>query len=796
MSTVTLAINGEKVEAAAGLTIMAAANAADIYIPSLCHHPDLPPGRQAAPIETIFQGTARFDHSGDDEGRGCGLCVVEIAGQAEFQPACATLVADGLVVVTESDKIKARRQEKLAALLAGHPHACLTCAQSQGCTRTQCSSNVPENERCCPRFGHCEVQAVAEYIGIPSYTPKWKPTDKPVLEGPLFTRDYNLCIGCTRCVRACGNLRGIEALGFVRDAGGRNVVGSVAETLEDSGCKFCTACVEVCPTGALRDKKVRAGKREQDLVQCKYACPAGIDIPWYLRLIAQGRFEEAHAVIREKVPFPGVLGRICIRPCEEVCRRGEVNEPLAICALKRAAADRETGGWKRKSARKPDTGNKAAVIGAGPAGLTCAFYLRKAGHTVTVYECEAEPGGMLRYGIPEYRLPRAVLDQEIMAITEEGIEIRTGKRFGRDVTLESLRAEGCQAVFLSLGARLARRIPLAGSDREGVLGGLDLLRAVRRGEPPALSGRVVVIGGGNVAIDVALTARRLGAGRVDLACLEAREEMPAHEWECQGALTEGVIFHNSWGPKVVKGDGRVTGVDLVRCTRVFDDQGRFNPAFDESVTFSLEADYVILAVGQATEADLLAGVPGLSQERGLIVVKEDQATSLEGVWAGGDITILPGSVIGAVVAGRRAAAAMDKALGGDGAIEETLFERPAPEQNLGREEGFAGRRRMVAPCVPPEARETFEEIELGFEGDQALAEAGRCLQCDLRLTLSGVMWPPEKMHPFTAENVTEAPETEGVYILYDAAKKTLAIKGAMNLRQVLEEALAITPQAA
>jgi NADPH-dependent glutamate synthase beta subunit-like oxidoreductase len=789
MSQVTLTINGRTVKAEPNQTIVQAAQAADIYIPTLCYHPDLPPGGQVVPVQAVFQGPLRHTHTGDREGRGCGICLVEIQGQADLKPACATPVAQDLIVTTESDRIRAERQKKLSAVLANHPHACLTCAQNQGCTRTQCSSSVAENERCCPQLGHCELQAVADYVGIAGFTPRWIPTDLPILDGPLFTRNYNLCIGCTRCIRACRDLRGIEAIGFVRDAQGRNIVGSLAASLEESGCKFCTACVEVCPTGALTDKKVRPGSREKDLVPCRSACPAGIDIPWYLRLIAEGRFDEAHTVIREKVPLPGVLGRICIRPCEDACRRGDVNQPLAICALKRAAADRQSDSWRQAAVIAPDTGRKAAVVGAGPSGLACAFFLRQAGHRVTVFESEPEPGGMLRYGIPEYRLPRDVLTAEINSILDTGIQLVTGRTYGRDFTLAGLKAEGFQAIYLALGARKARRIPVDGSDLNGVMWGMDFLRAVRQGSPPHLSGRVVVVGGGNVAIDVALTAVRIGAAEVHLACLESRTEMPAHEWECQGALSAGVTFHNSWGPKAITGHERVTGLELVRCTSVLDQQGRFNPEFNDSEITTLAADYVILAVGQATDLDVLAAEPELKHQRGLILVTGDQAASIPGLWAGGDAAAMPGSVIAAIAAGRRAAAAMDLALGGSGRVEQTLFPRPPLDQYLGREEGFAQRTRATVPCRLPQARSPFEEIETGFDQDQARAEAARCLQCDLRLTMGQVARPPEKWHAFNPGTVNEVPEAEGVYQLADQDRNIISIKGALNLRQALQEAL-------
>ncbi len=285
MNLVKFTINGQEVQRPGGTSILEAARSAGIYIPTLCYHPDLPTAKGSKAAKVIFQGDRRVENAMPEESGGeCGLCLVEIRGQTDLVGSCSTEIKEGMIVITESSLIRNRRQERLIPILARHPHACLTCAQQAGCSRTQCSSGVPENEWCCSLFGHCELQNVANYIGISDATPKWVPTDFPILrDDPLYERNYNLCIGCTRCIRVCRDLIGIEALGFVYDKNDRVRIGTLAPTLKESGCKFCTACVEVCPTGALKDKAVRPGKKKEDLVPCKEACPADIDVPGYLR---------------------------------------------------------------------------------------------------------------------------------------------------------------------------------------------------------------------------------------------------------------------------------------------------------------------------------------------------------------------------------------------------------------------------------------------------------------------------------------------------------------------------------
>jgi len=800
MSMVKLTIDGHQVEVPSGTSILAAARGAGIYIPALCYHPDLPPAKGSQAAKVIFQGERKIENAKPEEsGKGCGLCVVEIEQEKELAGSCATEVKPGMVVITDNDKIRARRQENLVPIMTRHCHACLTCAQQEGCSRSQCSSNVPQNERCCMQFGHCELQNVVNYVGISPTTPKWVPTNLPILDQQaLFIRDYNLCIGCTRCVRACRDLRGIEAIGFVVDGNGQVQIGSLGPTLEESACKFCTACVEVCPTGALMDKSVRPGKKEEDLVPCKNACPAHIDVPWTLRLIAAGKKDEANAVIREKVPLPGILGRVCIHPCEEACRRKEVNEPISICALKRYAADGDKGLWKKNTSVDGDSGKKVAIIGSGPAGLTVAFYLRKKGHKVTVFEARNKAGGMMRYGIPRYRLPENLLDKEIKEIFDFGVEFKPNQALGNQVTLDQLRKEGYEAVFLGVGAQLSRQIPLEGSDSAGVLWGMDFLSKVAEGEKVRLKERVIVIGGGSVAVDVALTAKRCGAKDVTMVCLEKREEMPAQSWEVEEALSEGVKVMPSWGPhKILTDNGRIKGMEIVHCTSVFDDQCVFNPKFDETKQ-SIQGDQVILAIGQASDLSFLQSTPSIEAKRGLITVDEATLeTGMKGVYAGGDVTVLPGAIIHAIAAGRKAASAIDKGLGGTGEIEEVLFEKGTFNPNVGRHEGFAAWPREKVPETEVQKRhESFQEVALGFMDEQAVKEAKRCLQCDLRLYMACNPSPPERRPAFNEDNVRKVPEDEGVFRLYDGDHNVLSIKGTVNLRQELLRALEDNDKAA
>jgi NADPH-dependent glutamate synthase beta subunit-like oxidoreductase/NAD-dependent dihydropyrimidine dehydrogenase PreA subunit len=564
---------------------------------------------------------------------------------------------------------------------------------------------------------------------------------------------FRACEQCGLCSSACP-LTGVEGFNIRRVL--RHVELDLVEEIAASAypwsCTTCGRCEEVCPNGiAILDiiRPLRAlGPQELIPVAppCVEACPAGIDIPGYLRFIAEGKIDKAYALIREKVPFPGILGRVCTHPCEDACRRGGVNEPIAICALKRYVADNAVRLPEQAWNVEKDTGRRVGIVGAGPAGLTAAFYLRKKGHRITVFEEMPETGGMMRFGIPDFRLPKKVVDDEIKEILDLGIELRVNQRMGRDFGLERLKADGYEAVFIAVGAQLSKRIHLQGGDLDGVLWGLDFLREANKGKGVVLRDHVLVVGGGNVAIDVALTALRLGAKEVRLACLECREEMPANQWEIEQAIEEGVMIMPSWGPgRILEESGRITGVELVRCTSVFDEQGNFRPTF-ANLRETVGTEQVILAIGQAPDLSCMDLKGEVRVENDCIAYDtETLETGMPGVFVGGDVAKAPGTIIDAIAAGRRAACSIDTYLGGDGDISEwgmgnaeCGIKGPTDQPYTGkREEGFADLKREHMPTLPLEQRhEGFREVELGFDEGQAKREAKRCLQCDLEIRLA------------------------------------------------------------
>jgi len=478
-------------------------------------------------------------------------------------------------------------------------------------------------------------------------------------------------------------------------------------------------------------EKVRVHRSDFIVPRCTEACPVGVDVPRYIRAVKAEKYDEAVAVLREKLTLPTVCADACFAPCEEVCAYKQFGDPIAIRAIKRDAVDKGGEKWKKNKKVADKTGKKIAVIGSGPAGLTAAYYLITKGHQVTVFDSFPKPGGMLRYGIPRYRVPEERLDKDINDILEWGIEFRGNISIGKDIMFDQLKKD-FNAVFVCSGANGSAKIPLEGSDKKGVLWGWDFLRDVRSGQKFDFKGDVIVVGGGNVAIDVALTAKRLGAQKVHIVCLENRDEMPAHAWEIERAEEEGVLINNTWAPKKILGEEKATGLGLMKCTSVFDNACNFNPAYDYEITHRMEADYIILAVGQAADLDFLKQEKKVKTHNGRIKVEEDAlATEEEGIFAGGDVVSGPASIIGAIAQGRKAAKSIDKYLGGNGDIEEVLAE-PEPEVLLSPFVMEAKPRNDLGLLKPWERMSEFHQVERGLSHEQIEAESCRCIECDAR----------------------------------------------------------------
>jgi NADPH-dependent glutamate synthase beta subunit-like oxidoreductase/ferredoxin len=693
---ITLNIDGRDIEAKKGRTVLEAAQEAGVYIPHLCHHPDLTPVG------------------------GCGLCLVEIEGMQGLPTSCTIPAEEGMRVKTKTPQVDRMRRLAMELMLSGHPPECTVCSQ----------------------YLNCELQSVKQYIGT-SEELRVRRRSKPFAANtanPLFVHDPARCILCGRCVRACHDLRGVDVLSFMKK-GKEAYIGTGSDSsLADAGCRFCGACAEVCPTGALRDKEelTRGRSRRAARVPCRYTCPAEIDIPRYVRLIREKKYSEATAVIREKVPFPKVLGYVCNHPCETVCRRGEVNEAISIKQLKRFAAERDHARlWAKNSHEAEPTGKRVAVVGSGPAGLTAAYYLSKLGHAVTVFEALPFPGGMLRIGIPEYRVPRDVLEEEIREIESMGVEIKTRSRVD---SLDRLFEEGYHAILVAVGTHEGQKLPIPGADQDGVLVSTDLLRDVNSGGTVEVGKRVLVLGGGNVAFDCARTARRLGADEVHLACLESRDKMVATPDEISEGEEEGVVIHPSRTfTRILREHGHMVGVECLNVDSFeFDEEGKAQINVIEGSEHLLPADTVIFAIGQRPQIperfELVTG-------RGNRIEVDSYTfqTSREGVYAVGDAVTGTTSVIEAIASGRNGAVVVDRYLGGSGEIDEVLVPVEKPEPGLGRREGFARETRVDHSRLPPEERViSFCQIVHDLDEKAGIAESHRCLQCDLRLKMTPV----------------------------------------------------------
>lgn len=685
---VSLTVDGKQISVAKGTNVLESALQNGIYIPHLCHHPDLP------------------------ELGSCRLCLVECEGTAGPQLSCQLEAAHGMVIRTRSGEINNLRRLSMELILAAHPEDCSTCL----------------------KYGQCELQMLIQYMNVSAMRMHRHVKKIPKRVHPLLSHEMVRCVLCGRCVRACSDLRGVGVLQYNK-ADLEFYVGMVHDKLlKDAGCRFCGACAEVCPTGAILDTITFSAAEKSDmLLPCVAKCPVHLDIPRYLRYVREGRLDDASAVLHEKLPFPATLGRVCNHKCESSCRRGELSEAISIRNVKRYIADSDSRAqWKLKTRKSPSTGKSVCVVGGGPSGMTAALYLAKKGHRVTLKEAMPKLGGQLQYGIPSYRLPRDIVDMETAYIAEVGVTVECGCPVERP---ESLQSE-FDAVLIAIGTGKGVRLPIPGSGLKGVLLNSDFLQNASMGRETGMGSKVVVLGGGNVAFDCVRTAVRLGAAEVSVACLESREMMPADLEEIEQAIEEGVTIYPSRSFESICGQTNVTGVRFMTVTAFHFDENR-NVVLEKASGSDevIEADTVIFAVGQRPS---FGPECGLELENGYVALIEpgSKRTSVKGVFACGDVVYGTRSVIEAVAAGREAASEIDRYLGGDGDISETLAPEERANPRIGIIEGFYGMRRARERLLTAERRRSgFYEYSSGLSEDEARMEAVRCLQCNLRLQI-------------------------------------------------------------
>ena len=546
--------------------------------------------------------------------------------------------------------------------------------------------------------------------------------------------------------------------------------------MKTENCVACGRCVEYCPAGAVklgqklckkdgskveypkqplpsqvpwgphmwtedyRDKN-RINCYDTGTAPCKTACPAHIAIQGYLKMAAQGRYTDALALIKKENPFPAVCGRICNRRCEDACTRGTIDEAVAIDEVKRFIAEQDLKAETRYIPKKVvpslkgEFSEKIAIIGGGPAGLSCAFYLAEKGYKPTVFEKNQKAGGMLVYGIPSFKLEKDVVQAEIDIIKEMGVEIRTGVEVGRDITLDELRAQGYQAFYIAIGCQGGRLPGIPGQNADGVMTAVDFLRAAGEDNTYAVSGKTVVVGGGNVAIDVARTSMRCGADGVSMYCLESREMMPASEEEIQEAEEEKVSIHCGWGPKeILTENGKVKGIVFKKCVSVKDPDGRFNPRYDESETMTVECDHVFMSVGQSILwGDLLKNEKvELGRGNGAVADAVTYQTAQPDVFVGGDVYTGPKFAIDAIAAGK------------EGAVSIHRFVQPHSSLTIGRnrrqfveldkqdvlvEEYDNSSRQTPGYDKNIDRKTSFREARQSFTEEQVKKETARCLGC-------------------------------------------------------------------
>ena len=546
--------------------------------------------------------------------------------------------------------------------------------------------------------------------------------------------------------------------------------------VEKQNCVACGKCVEACPAGAVKlgqklcDKEGceityprmplpgdqpwgehmwthnyrdvnRINCYDTGTAPCKTACPAHIGIQGYLQLAKEGRYEDALALIKKDNPLPAVCGHVCNRRCEDACTRGTIDEAVAIDEVKRFIAERDLNAETRFIPKKTIPSlkggfeEKIAIIGAGPAGLSCAYFLALTGYKPTIFEKNAEPGGMLRYGIPSYKLEKDLLAAEINVIRQLGVEIRCGVEVGKDVTIEDLREQGYKGFYAAIGCQRGRKPGISGENAEGAYTAVDFLRKAGAKESFALEGDVVVVGGGNVAIDAARVSSRCTDAKISMFCLETREKMPASNEEIEEALEEGIELNCGWGPKeILEEDGHVRGVVFKKCTRVFDAQGRFSPEYDENDTVTVPCRHVIFSVGQAIDwGHMLDNLHvELRSNGGALANKLTYQTSEPDIFVGGDVYTGPKFAIDAIAAGREGAVSLHRYVHENCTLTIGRNRRDFIEldkENIKVETYDSSSRQIPPKADVKEQAKTFRDLSQSLSEEQVKKETSRCLSC-------------------------------------------------------------------
>ena len=583
----------------------------------------------------------------------------------------------------------------------------------------------------------------------------------PNLDGDGKTHAICNCCGC-----GCLSMRTGEMFKNV-DMIRSNYISEV----DPEKCVACGMCVEYCPVNAPKlgqklcsknpvttDITTRETPRDnewtakdwnpnyrlnrEDVVDtgtapCKTSCPAHIAVQGYIKLAAQGKYTQALQLIKTENPFPAVCSRICNRNCEDVCTRSNIDEPIAIDEIKKFIAEQDLDKDRRFIPKKRHnySDKKIAIIGAGPAGLSCAYYLALDGYDITVFEKEEKLGGMLTLGIPSYRLEKNVVNAEIDVIKELGVKFRTGVEVGTDVTLNELRKQGFKAFYIAIGAQYSRKLGIEGEDAQGVISGVDFLKNVNQNEAKIISGNVIIIGGGNVAFDVARTATRSGGETVAVYCIESRNEMPVRATDIEEAECEDITINNSWGARrIITENGRATGVEFKRCVSVYDNNHSFNPQYDEDVTMSVSADFILLAVGQEIRlGNMLKGSTAQQNSNGTIRVDGwTYQTQQPDIFAGGDVVTGSSFAIDAIAAGKQAAISIHR------------FVQPGQDLRFGRSrrnfkeldracailDNYDNTPHQRVTSVDSQiAKTTFRDLRGRLSEEQIKVETARCLGC-------------------------------------------------------------------